>query len=195
MLTSAWLVCCEKYRAQPVLHTLLAKLQYASEGTNCRIELQIRKYCTRTTEKTIRAGETWRERYCSCYRVRRLRPKPKTIPIDIMPSQAKDQTKSRALLSDLGARSAILLVRPRAAAVPVCRMFLSRKKRTEDFPSTDGRSEERERRKEGRRRRALWPWNGREGTRSLCSRLTWRQREILQGFNPGKDTKAQLIFL
>ena len=128
MLTSAWLVCCEKYRAQPVLHTLLAKLQYASEGTNCRIELQIRKYCTRTTEKTIRAGETWRERYCSCYRVRRLRPKPKTIPIDIMPSQAKDQTKSRALLSDLGARSAILLVRPRAAAVPVCRMFLSRKK-------------------------------------------------------------------
>ena len=33
-----------------------------------------------------------RERYCSCYRARRFRPKPKTISIDIMPSQAKDQT-------------------------------------------------------------------------------------------------------
>ena len=154
MLTSAWLVCCEKYRAQPVLHTLLAKLQYASEGTNCRIELQIRKYCTRTTEKTIRAGETWRERYCSCYRVRRFRPKPKTISnSQLISCHPRPRIKPKAGRTvRFGCKvsySARALAR--AAAVPVCRMFLSRKKGRRIFRR---RTERERRRKAGGGERA-----------------------------------------
>ena len=180
MLTSAWLVCCEKYRAQPVLHTLLAKLQYASEGTNCRIELQIRKYCTRTTEKTIRAGETWRERYCSCYRVRRFRPKPKTISnSQLISCHPRPRIKPKAGRTVRFGCKVSYSARAPSCCCHACLSYVSiSQKRTEDFPSTDDGA-----RREGRpaaSERALWPWNGREGTRSLCSRLTWRQRDIWQ---------------
>ena len=186
-------MCCEKYRAQPVLHTLLAKLQYASEGTNCRIELQIRKYCTRTTE-TIRAGERLGgndivvvtglgdsgpnpklSQLISCHPGPRIKPKAgRTVRFGCKVSYS---------------------ARAPSCCCRACLSYVSiSQKRTEDFPSTDGARREGRKASGGERASVVALERKRRDSLTLQPAHLEAEREIAR-LDPAKNTKAQLIFL